>query len=672
MTFVTNYNHGYNTPKMSEFKSQLWHILELSGELTSMTELEPLLHRIAAAAQELTGTESAGILLYAATSNDLRFVTVTTHADVILDIPVPLEGSVAGACFTSGEAIIVSDVAADPRYFRLPEEISGLAARALLAVPLEYRGRRIGVLEVENKRDDTPFDADDVAILTALAAHATIAIENARLLNALHVEQSRLEDEVAARTAALARQNRQLQTEIAEREAAQALAIRQQRALAAYEERARMSRELHDGLGQALGYINVIAQATETLLQKGEHQAARANLQQLAHAAREAHAEVREDILDLRMIRPTAPLDFFTALRAAADQIQARYGLRVILRLPPQDASPLLAPHVEEQVLRIIQEALTNAGKHARATRVEVVFSHIGEQVQVTVTDDGVGFDANPQISKSANQQRATSVSSNQQSVTSFGLTVMRERAERVGGQLEVQSAPGEGTRISVLAPRGFGGVDEEGDIQGLRVLLADDSPLFLDGLRQLLLSRGVSVVGTARDGIEALEKARALRPDVVVLDLNMPRCNGLEATRALKAELPEIKVLILTASEEAEPLYEAIRSGAAGYLLKNLEANAFCALLASALRGEAALAPGLAERLVTEFARLPASEPDPLTPRQWEILRLAASGMTYKEVGARLYLSEKTIKYHMGQIVERLQVENRAQAIAYFQERAP
>ena len=130
--------------------------------------------------------------------------------------------------------------------------------------------------------------------------------------------------------------------------------------------------------------------------------------------------------------------------------------------------------------------------------------------------------------------------------------------------------------------------------------------------------------------------------------------------------------MLILTASEEAEPLYEAIRSGAAGYLLKNLEANAFCALLASALRGEAALAPGLAERLVTEFARLPASEPDPLTPRQWEILRLAASGMTYKEVGARLYLSEKTIKYHMGQIVERLQVENRAQAIAYFQERAP
>ncbi|MDX9952749.1 MAG: response regulator [Anaerolineae bacterium] len=648
---------------MSNFKSQLSHILELSGELTSITELEPLLHRIAAAAQELTGTESAGILLHAPASQDLRFVTVTTHADVILDIPIPLEGSVAGACFTGDEAVIVQNAAADPRYFRLPEEISGFAARALLAVPLEYRGRRIGVLEAENKRDDTPFDADDVAILTALAAHATIAIENARLLRDLQAEQGRLESEVAARTVELAQQNRQLQTEIAEREAAQALVIRQQRALAAYEERARMSRELHDGLGQALGYINVIAQATETLLQKGESQAARANLQQLAHAAREAHAEVRGDILDLRTTRPATPLDLYTALRAATDQIQARYGLRVILRLPPQEASPLLAPHTEEQVLRIIQEALTNAGKYARATRVEVTFSRIGEQVQVTVTDDGIGFDA-----KQRESERQTG---DRRPASGFGLSIMRERAERVGGQLEIQSAPGEGTRISLLVPQGFGAGSEVESIAGLRVLLADDSPLFLDGLRQLLLSRGVSVVGMARDGLEALEKARALHPDVAVLDLNMPRCDGLEATRALKAELPEIKVVILTASEDAEPLYEAIRSGASGYLLKSLEANSFCALLAGVLRGEVSLAPGLAEQLLTEFARATkAPEAELLTPRQWDILRQVAQGRTYKEIAVELFLSEKTIKYHMGQILERLQVRNRAQAVAYYKKR--
>lgn len=663
MGFVTNHNPDYNTPKMSDFKSQLAHILELSGELTSMTELEPLLHRIAAAAQELTGTESAGILLYAPASADLRFVTVTTHADVILDIPVPLEGSVAGACFTGGEAVIVPHVAADSRYFRLPEELSGFAARALLAVPLEYRGRRIGVLEAENKRDDTPFAADDVALMTALAAHATIAIENARLLRDLQAEQGRLESEVVARTAELAQQNRQLQTEIAEREAAQALAIQQQRALAAYEERARMSRELHDGLGQTLGYINVIAQAAETLLEKGEHSAARANLQQLAHAAREAHAEVREDILGLRTGKQGAPTDFYAVLRASTEQIQARYGPLVILRLPSGAPPPLLAPHVEEQVLRIIQEALTNAGKYARATRIEVAFSHIGEQVQVTVTDDGIGFDAR--------QRESEVASANQRPASGFGLTIMRERAERVGGQLEIQAAPGEGTRISLLVPHGLGAGSEAESIAGLRVLLADDSPLFLDGLRQLLLSRGVSVVGTARDGLEALEKARALHPDVAVLDLNMPRCDGLEATRALKAELPEIKVVILTAAEDAEPLYEAIRSGASGYLLKSLEANNFCGLLAGVLRGEVALAPGLAGQLLTEFARATkAPEAELLTPRQWDILRQVAQGRTYKEIAAELFLSEKTIKYHMGQILERLQVENRAQAVAYYKKR--
>lgn len=253
---------------MNDFKSLLWHILELSGELISTTALDVLLHRIAAAAQELTATESAGILLYERPTHDLRFVTVTTHADTLLDVPVPLAGSIAGACFTSGEPLIVPDVNRDPRYFRLPEEISGLVARALLAVPLEYHGQRIGVLEVENKRDDSPFDADDVAILTALAAHATIAIENARLVRALQNEQEQLEREVIARTAELTARNRQLQLEIIEREAAQAISIEQQCALAAHGERERMNRELHDGLGQVLGYINVQAQAVETLLQK--------------------------------------------------------------------------------------------------------------------------------------------------------------------------------------------------------------------------------------------------------------------------------------------------------------------------------------------------------------------------------------------------------------------
>jgi two-component system NarL family response regulator len=178
-------------------------------------------------------------------------------------------------------------------------------------------------------------------------------------------------------------------------------------------------------------------------------------------------------------------------------------------------------------------------------------------------------------------------------------------------------------------------------------------------------------VVGTAHDGRDAVEKVRALRPDVAVLDLNMPQMNGLEATRAIKAEFPEIKVVILTVSEERETLFEAIKSGASGYLLKNVEANKFCALLAGIVRGEAPLAPGMADLLLAEFARSAApgeaAPEEVLTPRQLEVLELVAQGLTYKEVGEALHLSEKTIKYHMGNVLGALQVQNRAEAIAYL-----
>jgi DNA-binding NarL/FixJ family response regulator len=159
----------------------------------------------------------------------------------------------------------------------------------------------------------------------------------------------------------------------------------------------------------------------------------------------------------------------------------------------------------------------------------------------------------------------------------------------------------------------------------------------------------------------------------VVVMDLNMPHGGGLEATRAIKAEFPEIKIVVLTVSEDETSLFEAIKSGASGYLLKSLEANQFCRLLIGLMCGDAPLAPGLGERILAEFARSAApGKPvveEALTPRQLEVLGLVAQGLTYKEVGETLSLSEKTIKYHMGNILEILNVENRTQAIAYLQQ---
>jgi DNA-binding NarL/FixJ family response regulator len=207
-----------------------------------------------------------------------------------------------------------------------------------------------------------------------------------------------------------------------------------------------------------------------------------------------------------------------------------------------------------------------------------------------------------------------------------------------------------------------------------VNVLLVDDHPLFLDGLRNLLTGRGVHVVGMARDGREAVDKARSLHPDVILMDIHMPGCDGLAATRLIKAESPDVKIVMLTMSSEDEDLFEAIRSGACGYLLKTLDTEQFFARLIEVGQGEVSLSPGLAARILQHFGQQASTAPapedrpqgEPLTSREVEVLTLVAQGLTYKEVGEKLGLSERTIKYHMGEMVARLQVENRAQVIEY------
>lgn len=207
-----------------------------------------------------------------------------------------------------------------------------------------------------------------------------------------------------------------------------------------------------------------------------------------------------------------------------------------------------------------------------------------------------------------------------------------------------------------------------------MRVLLADDHALFLEGLRNLLTLHEVQVVGTAHNGMEALKKTLQLRPDIVLMDLRMPICDGIAATRLIKAEWPECKIVILTTSTEEPDLLEAIRSGASGYLLKSLEISPFLRYLEGVMRGEAAISRELSAVLWKEVAnhdsanysvRDPSSE-TLLTARQTEILQLVAQGLQNKEIAERLSVSEHTIKYHMSEILQRLQVKNRDQAVAY------
>lgn len=210
-----------------------------------------------------------------------------------------------------------------------------------------------------------------------------------------------------------------------------------------------------------------------------------------------------------------------------------------------------------------------------------------------------------------------------------------------------------------------------------MTILLVDDHPLFLEGLQNLLRARGIAVVGMASDGRQALELARDLNPDVVLMDIQMPVYDGLTATRLIKAEMPAIKIVMLTVSADDEHLFEAIKSGASGYLLKSLDADQFFDLLDGVIRGEAALPRNLAARVLQEFAQqakrsMPAveveendSESD-LTPRQIDVLQLVAQGLSNREIADRLFVAESTVKYHMREILSKLHLRNRGQVIAY------
>lgn len=204
-----------------------------------------------------------------------------------------------------------------------------------------------------------------------------------------------------------------------------------------------------------------------------------------------------------------------------------------------------------------------------------------------------------------------------------------------------------------------------------IRVLLADDHVLFLQGVRALLSARpDVQVAGEAGDGEQAVQKARALRPDVVLMDVHMPGTDGIQAARRIKEELPGTWVIMLTVSDEDDDLFEALKAGADGYLLKNVHPEELAKLLHGVMRGEAALSPAVAARVLGELRRrrsvdAPAGTLAAMTAREREVLTLVAHGLSNKEIASRLVVTEGTVKNHLHHILEKLHLQNRVQAAA-------
>jgi DNA-binding NarL/FixJ family response regulator len=210
--------------------------------------------------------------------------------------------------------------------------------------------------------------------------------------------------------------------------------------------------------------------------------------------------------------------------------------------------------------------------------------------------------------------------------------------------------------------------------VDKVRVLIVDDHALFRRGLMLVLESEdGIEVVGEAEDGDAGVAKAEELAPDVVLMDVRMPRVNGITATRRLAESMPTTKIIMLTVSDEETDLYEAIKAGAVGYLLKEISIEEVADAVRAVMQGQTLISPSMASKLIAEFASLSKQAVDRqaapvprLTDRELEVLKLVAQGLTNREAADRLFIAENTVKNHVRNILEKLHLHSRMEAVLF------
>ncbi len=405
---------------MGEAKSKerrLERILQVSRELTSTVALEPLLHKIVDVAAEVTGSEAASILLLDVRSGELRFRAASGDPTELLDIPVPVEDSIAGAVFLSGESCVISDTHADPRHYDAVGERIGRQTHSLLAVPLQIKERRIGVLEAINKEAGNVFDQEDVETLTALAAQAAVAIENARLVEALRDAYDRLGklDQLKSDFISIA------------------------------------SHELRTPLSLILLYAAVLQ---EQLGEKAGPQL-EAVLRSATHLK-----DIIGTMLNLRFLE-TGQLDVAHAqfdMRAVIweackdnEPIAESNGLVLETDLP-DDAVAIQAD--KEKIRVVLDNLISNAIKFTPAEgQVQVALRSRGDEVEIAVSDTGIGippgeleriFDRFYQVEDHMIRRHGG---------MGLGLSIVKGLVELHGGRVWAESVPEQGSRFVVMLP---------------------------------------------------------------------------------------------------------------------------------------------------------------------------------------------------------------------------
>ena len=384
--------------------AQLKALNEANLALAQETLLSTVLQRVVDLSRELARARYAALAVAGESGELKNFLTSGIDQrtrELIGELPQG-EG-LLGLMLTRSEPLRTDDLASHPSSSGFPPGHPDM--KTFLGMPIRYKGRSLGSLYLTDKDGAMSFSDEDEEVVQLFANQAAVAIENARLYE-------------------------------------------QVQAAAVETERTRISWEMHDGLAQVLGYVNTKAQAVEAFLRRGQTQEAEQQVKELSEAAREVYQDIREGILALRSQTEPAG-DLRKVLEEYIEEYEARLGspVQIYWRLSQEGLE--LSPLQEVQVLRIVQEALTNVRKHAGATQVNVEFSEKEGGLEVAVTDNGSGFDP---------------LAIERGEWPHFGLQTMQERAEAIGGAIEIDSAPGRGTVVKVrlpllLAGRATGGV---------------------------------------------------------------------------------------------------------------------------------------------------------------------------------------------------------------------
>ncbi|MFQ5880667.1 MAG: response regulator, partial [Dehalococcoidia bacterium] len=591
--------------------------IELAAELS----LEALLQKIVDIARQVVKAKYAALGVVGEEGGLSQLITSGVDEETRAKIGrLPAGRGLLGVILDEAQPLRLRDLTQDPRSVGFPAHHPPM--RSFLGVPIMSEGRVFGNLYLTEKLGAEEFSEEDEVLATSLASQAALAIENARLYESVAKERERLQG-LAGRL---------LDTQ--------------------EEERRRVAYDIHDGLGQLITAAGMHLEAFRGDRTQVEANEVEEELGKGSRCLQDAIAEMRRIVSELR---PSLleDLGLTEAARHYLEEMGSRMGWQVQFQ---EEISGLrLEPVVETALFRIVQEALANAGKHAKAERVRISLNKEDDQLVLEIRDWGAGFDVERVLAQSARGEHV-------------GLLSMRERAQLVGATCSIKSAVGQGTTVTVRVPLAnqvereakaeegvWGMAKEKPAIQApgkgpITVLVADDHPMVREGLRSMLNARDVRVVGEAATGAEAVEQVGNLQPSVVLMDVRMPDMDGLTATEIVKREWPGTSVIIITSYESRDYLRRAIEVGAAGYILKGMSRESLLNATKVVKEGGSLIEARLLSELLTEmgvegtrYAGGLAGTIEALSPREQQVLQLLVRGLTNKEIAAEMHYSVGT-----------------------------